>query len=443
MNKDLTEGNVRKVLWFYTIPLLGSVVFQQLYNLADSLVAGKFIGENALAAVGNASEMTLIYTAFAFGCNIGCSVVVSQLFGSRQWNRLKTSVSTSFIAFGVLCAALMIFGFTCTRLVLMKMNTPADILEESFIYLKIYTAGMPFVFFYNVATGIFSAMGDSKTPLYFLAFSSISNILVDILFVSAFHMGIPGVAWATFLCQGISCVLAVIALYKRVKGIPAEGEFEIFSWGLLGKIVKVAVPSILQQSFISVGNIIVQSIINNFGASVIAGYTAAIKLNNIAISMFTSAGNGISTFAAQNFGAGKLERIKKGFRAGILLDVVQVVPLTLAFVFIGRPLIGIFMQDVTGDAMATGMQFLRIVAPFYMVIAAKTMSDGILRGSGAVKLFMITTFADLFLRVGLAAVLAPIFGSTGVWMSWPIGWSVGAILSVCLYCSGIWKNAKL
>ena len=131
MNKDLTEGNVRKVLWFYTIPLLGSVVFQQLYNLADSLVAGKFIGENALAAVGNASEMTLIYTAFAFGCNIGCSVVVSQLFGSRQWNRLKTSVSTSFIAFGVLCAALMIFGFTCTRLVLMKMNTPADILEES------------------------------------------------------------------------------------------------------------------------------------------------------------------------------------------------------------------------------------------------------------------------------------------------------------------------
>ena len=159
--------------------------------------------------------------------------------------------------------------------------------------------------------------------------------------------------------------------------------------------------------------------------------------------MFTSAGNGISTFAAQNFGAGRLDRIKKGFRAGILLDVVQVVPLTLAFVFIGRPLIGIFMQDVTGDAMATGMQFLRIVAPFYMVVATKTMSDGILRGSGAVKLFMITTFADLFLRVGLAAVLAPIFGSTGVWMSWPIGWSVGAILSVCLYCSGIWKNAKL
>ncbi len=443
MNKDLTEGNVRSVLWLYTIPLLGSVVFQQLYNLADSLVAGKFIGENALAAVGNASEMTLIYTAFAFGCNIGCSVVVSQLFGSKSWNRLKTSVSTSFLAFGVLCAVLMLFGFTCTRMVLLKMNTPMDILDDSLLYLKIYTAGMPFVFFYNVATGIFSAMGDSKTPLYFLAFSSVSNILVDILFVSAFHMGISGVAWATFLCQGVSCVLALIALYKRIKAIPSEGRFEFFSWGLLGKIMKVAVPSILQQSFISVGNIIVQSLINNFGAATIAGYTAAIKLNNIAISMFTSAGNGISTFAAQNFGAGKLERIQKGFRAGLLLDVIQVIPLTLAFVFAGRLLVGIFMQDASSGAMSVGMEFLRIVAPFYIVVATKVMSDGILRGSGAVKLFMITTFADLFLRVGLAAMLAPLFGSTGIWMSWPIGWSVGAVLSVCLYVSGIWKKAKL
>lgn len=159
--------------------------------------------------------------------------------------------------------------------------------------------------------------------------------------------------------------------------------------------------------------------------------------------MFTSAGNGISTFAAQNFGAGKLDRIQKGFRAGLLLDVIQVIPLTLAFVFAGRPLVGIFMQDASSGAMSVGMEFLRIVAPFYIVVATKVMSDGILRGSGAVKLFMITTFADLFLRVGLAAMLAPVFGSTGIWMSWPIGWSVGAVLSICLYVSGIWKKAKL
>ena len=161
MNRDLTEGNPGKVLWMYTLPLLGSVIFQQLYNLADSLVAGKFIGENALAAVGNASEITLIYTAFAFGCNIGCSVVVSQLFGSKNYRDMKTSVSTSFIAFGVLCVALMLFGFTCTGWMLHTIHTPADIFADSHLYLMIYAAGMPFVFFYNVATGIFSAMGDS------------------------------------------------------------------------------------------------------------------------------------------------------------------------------------------------------------------------------------------------------------------------------------------
>lgn len=443
MNQDLTEGNVRKVLWFYTIPLLGSVVFQQLYNLADSFVAGKFIGENALAAVGNASEITLIYTAFAFGCNIGCSVVVSQLFGSKQWRYLKTSVSTSFIAFGILCVALMLFGFAFTRAILMQIHTPTEILDDSLLYLKIYTAGMPFVFFYNVATGIFSAMGDSKTPLYFLAFSSITNILVDILFVKAFDMGVAGVAWATFLCQGISCVLALIALRKRLKSIPSEGEFQMFSWNLLGKITKIAIPSILQQSFISVGNIVVQGIINGFGASVIAGFTAAIKLNNIAISLFTAAANGMSTFTAQNFGAGKMERIKRGYHSGLLLNVILVIPLTLAFLCIGNILVGVFMQDGSGQAMDTGIQFLRIVSPFYIVVSTKIMSDGILRGSGAVKLFMISTFADLFLRVGLAAILAPMLGILGVWISWPIGWTTGMILSVCMYRKRDWKNARL
>ena len=443
MNQDLTEGNVRKVLWFYTIPLLGSVVFQQLYNLADSFVAGKFIGENALAAEGNESEITLIYTAFAFGCNIGCSVVVSQLFGSKQWRYLKTSVSTSFIAFGILCVALMLFGFAFTRAILMQIHTPTEILDDSLLYLKIYTAGMPFVFFYNVATGIFSAMGDSKTPLYFLAFSSITNILVDILFVKAFDMGVAGVAWATFLCQGISCVLALIALRKRLKSIPSEGEFQMFSWNLLGKITKIAIPSILQQSFISVGNIVVQGIINGFGASVIAGFTAAIKLNNIAISLFTAAANGMSTFTAQNFGAGKMERIKRGYHSGLLLNVILVIPLTLAFLCIGNILVGVFMQDGSGQAMDTGIQFLRIVSPFYIVVSTKIMSDGILRGSGAVKLFMISTFADLFLRVGLAAILAPMLGILGVWISWPIGWTTGMILSVCMYRKGDWKNARL
>lgn len=445
MNKDLTEGNPRKVLWLYSLPLLGSVIFQQLYNLADSLVAGKFVGENALAAVGNASEITLIYTAFAFGCNIGCSVVVSQLFGSKSYREMKTSVSTSFIAFGVLCLALMLFGFTCTGYMLHAIHTPEQIFADSFLYLKIYTVGMPFVFFYNVATGVFSAMGDSKTPLYYLAFSSVSNILVDILFVTVFQMGVAGVAWATLLCQGISCILALITLWKRLNLIQSEGASQLFSMVLLRKIVRIAIPSILQQSFISVGNIIIQGIVNGFGASVIAGFTAAIKLNNISTSCFTAAANGMSTYTAQNIGAGRVDRVQRGYREGLLFGGLICIPLMILYIGFGHAMVGIFMQDtaLSTAAMETGVQFLRVVAPFYLIISTKIMTDGILRGSGAVHLFMIATLADLFLRVILAAVLPHFFGVYGIWCSWPIGWSIGMAVSVVMYVQGKWKKATI
>ena len=212
MNKDLTVGKPSQVLWQFCLPMFGSIIFQQLYNIADSLVAGKFIGENALAAVGNSYEITLIFIAFAFGCNIGCSVIVSRYFGAKEYREMKTSVYTSLIGSAVLCAVLMGIGlFGCDAL-LELINTPEEILADSALYLDIYVLGLPFMFFYNIATGIFSALGDSKTPFYFLAVSSLSNIGVDILFVAGFKMGIAGVAWATFLCQGISCVLAMVCL---------------------------------------------------------------------------------------------------------------------------------------------------------------------------------------------------------------------------------------
>ena len=280
MNKDLTVGKPSQVLWQFCLPMFGSIIFQQLYNIADSLVAGKFIGENALAAVGNSYEITLIFIAFAFGCNIGCSVIVSRYFGAKEYREMKTSVYTSLIGSAVLCAVLMGIGlFGCDAL-LELINTPEEILADSALYLDIYVLGLPFMFFYNIATGIFSALGDSKTPFYFLAVSSLSNIGVDILFVAGFKMGIAGVAWATFLCQGVSCVLAMVVVFRRIRAFHTEGHVQLFSWNMLGKVAVVAVPSILQQSFVSVGNIILQSIINTFGASVIAGYSAAVKLNH-------------------------------------------------------------------------------------------------------------------------------------------------------------------
>ena len=440
MNKDLTVGKPSQVLWQFCLPMFGSIIFQQLYNIADSLVAGKFIGENALAAVGNSYEITLIFIAFAFGCNIGCSVIVSRYFGAKEYGEMKTSVYTSLIGSAVLCAVLMGIGLLGCDALLELINTPEEILADSALYLDIYVLGLPFMFFYNIATGIFSALGDSKTPFYFLAVSSLSNIGVDILFVAGFKMGIAGVAWATFLCQGVSCVLAMVVVFRRIRAFHTEGHVQLFSWNMLGKVAVVAVPSILQQSFVSVGNIILQSIINTFGASVIAGYSAAVKLNNMVITSFTTLGNGISNYTSQNMGAGKMERVKEGFGGGRNLVWLLCVPLVVLYFFFGRFLLLLFMNDPQGPAIDTGMLFLRILSPFYFVVSVKLVADGILRGCGLMVRFMIATFTDLILRVGIAAVLsATALGSTGIWMAWPVGWCIGTALSMVFYVTAIRK----
>ncbi|EJX03939.1 MATE efflux family protein, partial [gut metagenome] len=356
--------------------------------------------------MGNSYEITLIFIAFAFGCNIGCSVIVSQLFGAKRYKDLKTAVYTTLIASGVLCAVLMLGGFLFCDGLLELINTPANTFADSKLYLDIYMMSLPFVFYYNVATGIFSALGDSKTPFVFLACSSITNIAVDILFVAGFHMGIAGVAWATFLCQGISCSLALIFIFRRFSTIKTEVKVKIFSWRLLGQIAVVAIPSILQQSFISVGNIVIQSVINSFGSAVMAGYSAAVKLNNMVITSLTTLGNGISNYTAQNLGAEKHSRIHEGFRAGLCLVWLICLPLALIYFFGGKFLAYIFLDSSTGPAMDTGVQFLKIVAPFYFIVSTKLVADGILRGSGHMKQFMIATFTDLTLRVSLAEILA-------------------------------------
>ncbi len=440
MNKDLTVGKSSTVLWKFCLPPFGSILFQQLYNIADSFVAGKFVGESALAAVGNSYEITLIFIAFAFGCNIGCSVIVAQLFGRKQYGELKTAVFTTLIAGGVLCGVLMAAGMLFCSDLLRWIHTPDSVFADSRLYLDIYILGLPFVFYYNIATGIFSALGDSKTPFLFLACSSLSNIAVDILFVTAFSMGVAGVAWATFLCQGISCVLAVVFVLLRLSGLKTEKPCKLFSWLLLGKIAKIAVPSILQQSFISVGNILIQGIINTFGSAVMAGYSASIKLNNLMITSLTTLGNGLSNFTAQNLGAGKLPRVKEGFRAGLRLVWLLCIPFTLSYLLFGRYLVGVFLHDPSGPALNTGVELLRMLSPFYFIVAVKLMADGVLRGAGMMSRFMVSTFTDLILRVVLAKVLSVPFGTAGIWAAWPIGWLTGAALSFAFYRTGKWKK---
>ena len=442
MMNDLTVGKPEAVLWKFCIPLFGSIVFQQLYNIADSFVAGKFIGENALAAVGNSYEITLIFIAFAFGCNIGCSVIVSQFFGARRYENMKTAVYTAMITSAMICIVLMVFGLLFCDSLLGMINTPEELLGDSKIYLDIYILGLPFVFFYNIATGIFSALGDSKTPFYFLAASSSSNIAVDILFVTVFHMGVAGVAWATFLCQGVSCLLAVFVVFRRLKGIVTD-RVPLFSFNILKKIMTVAVPSILQQSFISVGNIIIQGTINGFGPSVMAGYSAAVKLNNLVITSFTTLGNGISNYTAQNIGAGKLPRIQEGFKAGIKMVWMLSAPLFALYFFGGKWILYAFIDEPTALTLQTGIEFLRILSPFYFVISMKFVADGILRGAGMMGKFVVATFLDLILRVVIAILLSQtILGATGIWCAWPIGWIVAVILSLAFYKSGRWNDRE-
>lgn len=440
MSKDLTVGKPSSVLWKFCLPLFGSIVFQQLYNIADSFVAGKFVGEDALAAVGNSYEITLVFIAVAFGCNIGCSVVVSRLFGAKEYGKMKTAVYSTLIASGILCLLLMAVGIIFCDSLLNVINTPQNIFEDSALYLDIYILGLPFVFYYNISTGIFSALGDSKTPFVFLVISSLSNIAVNILFVTAFNMGIAGVAWATFLCQGVSCVLALVFVFKRLGAIKVNEKVKPFSVKLLGQIAAVAVPSILQQSFISLGNIIIQGIINPFGSSVIAGYSAAVKLNNLVITSFTTLGNGISNYTAQNLGASKLGRIRIGFKAGIRIVLFLCVPFALSYFFAGKQMVCLFLENPTKTAIDVGTAFLRTVAPFYMVAAVKLVADGVLKGSGKMNKFMLATFTDLLLRVVLARILSVLFGSSGIWFAWPIGWIVATIMSVGFYSNGEWKN---
>lgn len=446
MRIDFTQGNVERKLWAFSIPMLVSVMFQQIYNIADSMIAGRFAGEDALAAVGASYPITMLFIAVAMGSNIGCSVVISQAFGARDYVRMKTAVTTTYIACAVISVVLSVAGFLTSGPLLRMIQTPENIFADGQLYLNIYIGGVTFLFLYNICTGIFNAMGDSRTPLIFLIFSSVGNIILDLWFVIGFKAGVAGVAWATFIAQGASSLLSLLVLVLRLRQIPTEGKVPLFSGMMLRKIVVVAVPSILQQSFISVGNMFIQTLVNGFGSAVIAGYSAAIKLNTFAITSFTTLASGLSTFVAQNVGAGQLDRVRRGFVAGVVMAVCVAAPFFVAYFFLSGPMVEMFMENGgSAEALLAGQTFLRIVAPFYFVILIKLMADGVLRGSGAMSWFMVATFTDLVLRVVLAYVLSIPFGmgSVGIWSSWPIGWTVSAVMSLVFYIAGVWKRKAL
>ena len=434
MVNDLTKGKTSKVILYFSLPLFISVIFQQMYSIADSVIAGRFAGEAALASVGASYPITNIFNAIAVGCNIGCGVVISQLFGAGKYRKVKTAVYTSLISSLVISVVLTVLGILLTPKLMELINTPENIFSDSALYLKIYIAGFTFLFLYNIANGVFASLGNSKIPLYFLIFSSVTNVVLDYIFVAYFNMGVSGVAWATFIAQGIAGVMSVLTLLYHLKSLKTDEKAEIFSFEMLKQISKISIPSVLQQSFVSVGNIFIQGEINSYGSAVIAGYSAAIKLNTFAVNSLVTFGNSVSSFTAQNVGAMQYKRIKEGFKSGAVLSIITAIVFSVVYVAFSETLIGVFMEgDKSVLALTTGKQFLIIVEPFLCFIGFKVVCDGVLRGTGNMKYFMFATFADLVLRVILAFIFSHFFGAVGIWLSWPIGWGLAVVLSFAFY----------
>lgn len=447
MTTDLTEGKPSKKLFWFSIPLLLSVAFQQLYQMADSMIVGRFAatpeaGELALAAVGASYPITQLFVAVATGVNIGTSVLVSQLFGARRYLRMKTAVSTALITTAVIALLLTLVGALATDSMMAGLQTPENIFADGALYLRVYVFGLLFLFIYNVCTGIFNAMGDSRTPLVLLILSSVSNVVLDLIFVAVFQWGVAGVAWATFIAQGAAGILAFLLLLRRLRTFDTGGHFLLFSPDMLRRLTNYAVPSIAQQSFVSVGNVIIQYFVNLCGATVIAGYSAATKVNMFALTCCMSFASGLSSYVAQNIGARKLDRIAPGLKAGAAFSIGLALVFTAIYLPFSDVLIGLFLPAGSASGVTdVARQYLFILVPFYIIVCIKFVCDSVLRGAGAMRPFMVTTFSDLILRVGFSAILFSLMGSElGIWLSWPIGWFLGSGLSFWFYKTGAWRK---
>lgn len=434
---SLTKGNVWKTLLLYSLPLFGSAMVQQFYSLIDLLVVGNFAAEGALAvdAIGNATVAINILLSFALGANGGCAVIVAKYFGSGDKTKLRETVSTAVISFSVLCVILMGAGFGLGKLSLQALDVHGVYFNDCLAYLYIYIGSLPFVFLYNLGCGVCSALGDSKTPFIFLVISSFLNIGLDLLFVCVFHMDVAGAAWATLISQAVCCVLTVFVLIRKINAFKTEDKTRKFNKSLFKELVITSVPIILQQSFVSVGNFAVNRCINNLDdtGDAVTGFTTAFKLVCMANMGVGAMTNGLANFASQNKAAGEFGRIKLGFLAVVCYALTTSVIFLVAFVSFSEPLTKIFIQKdkLTPQAMEYSVQFLTIVSCFLPAVCVKIVGDGAVRGCGGNLGFMISTFADLILRVAFVYILTGIgWGFAGVCWAWAIGWSLGMFLSL-------------
>jgi len=442
-NNYLIQKKPFIALLIFSFPIILGNLFQKIYTMADSAIAGRFVSEQALAAIGASYSLTNIFICIAIGGGIGASVIVSQYFGAKEYGKMKVSIYTSFIIFLIISVFLSGVGIFFSRKIMLLLNTPADCLDLAIIYLDIYFLALPFLFMYNVLAAMFNALGKSQITLYFLIFSSICNIILDLVFVTQFNMGVAGLAWATFIAQGISAVLSFFVFIRMIRKLYCEHTL-LFSNKLLAPMTKIAIPSILQQSTVAIGMMLVQSVVNSFGSETLAGFSAAMRIESICVVPMIGIGNAVSSYTAQNIGANKQKRVIEGYHAANKIVVVCAIIIFLLLELFNRPIISLFIgTNGTAIAASTGQNYLRFMGWFFALIGLKMTVDGLLRGAGDMKMFTIANLVNLFIRISFAVLLAPRYGIAMVWSAVPIGWLANWIISFAQYATGKWKHIHI
>lgn len=453
-NDYLIQKKPLSALVLFSVPIIVGNLFQQFYTMADSAIVGRFVSEQALAAVGASYALTNIFICVAIGGGIGASVSVSRYFGAKEYENMKSAVFTALLSFLIVSIVLGGIGLLLGRPIMIVLNTPVDVLDLSVEYLNIYFLGLPFLFMYNVLSAMFNALGKSKIPLYFLIFSSVFNVILDVVFVTQFEMGVAGVAWATLIAQGISAVLSFFVFLKELRKICMQsgkmetpfGETEkirgkIFDKQEMWAMMRVAVPSIFQQSTVSIGMMLVQSVVNSFGSEALAGFSAAMRIESICIVPMAGIGNAVSSYTAQNLGAGKQKRVTEGYHAANRMVIACAVLIAVVLELVHRPIITLFLGGGgTQTALATGIGYLKFMGWFFCLIGFKMAVDGLLRGAGDMKMFTIANLVNLSVRVIVAVTMAPRFGIAMVWIAVPIGWFLNWAISFMEYRTGKWRK---
>lgn len=437
MLSDLTVGKPIKVISTFSLPLLLSTALQQLYNIADSVIIGRFTGSPGLAAIGAAYPITLFFVAAATGGAMGCSVTISQFFGAKKFRELKSAVFTALITLFSIGVVLGLLGVGLSRPLMRLLHAPEahGVFENASAYLAIYSVGVIPMFVYNAATAIYTGLGDSRRPLYFLILSSVLNVILDIIAVGPLQLGVRGAAWATTISQAVAAILSAAFISKKIISIRTEEKAKAFDRAILKDMSAIMVPSIFQQSCVALAHTILQRLINSFDTYVVAGYEAASKLYNFVYMCLNTLGTALSSFVAQCRGAGKKKRILEGFKVSTILCFACMLVAVAILQIFPRQLMGLFVDAGTEQrVIEVGVNYLRIISPVYLPICFIITIGGFLRGMGHTMTFFLETASEFTVRVVMCYVLAAAMGSyLGVLWAWYFGSSFGFLICVFLF----------